>query len=691
MYTSDLNNTWGTKRKYGERASSCASSAGSMDSRLSERFEGFNTLGNNRPSAALLMQVHPIFGPSPFPGSRHKKPRRDTAEESDDSESGSSRHAGLPGPSNAREAYFRMRTLIQNERKGATHGESIDQSSSCASISLDGKDIQTHGEPTDILTTDPLKRKPASGRQTLSRMRVAVVKWQIRKQFFELTADPSADSERSGIHTWRRRRAVADALFSTGSKGKEWAALVVRRFSKSTERQIAGLRAILRLRVEEERLDMPSCRALGTRPECFDRSYNLLNLIFLRSEHPSFFQDVVTPVLRDWPADEPCAIAWLAQVIPNFMPRVDTGVMSGYGRRVIQNAKPLTSRWQWGMWLLLALFLGRVEWTQNRTEILSVAKFILHVGMEALGNQTTDAVGTIRTDSERTTLKVLYSIVFTCLKCGGEDTLPSIVPSAMTLGPFVEVCIEALCANGSMTCSALKALALLRNVPTVMEDIPQNKMSALATCCMDIVLGRGLWNKALLTAKSPEASFPLIPEEDAFDVLCRLPQPTFPKALAAALADCPVCLDPSSQDHLQLFDMLEPLLWLSNMPSSIPEAHRALVDGDACEFLAKIILDSPQETWSWQDRAIWRVKGEAITCLGNIIEKMDEMELRSRLREDVVKAIVEMRDNSEVPLAQRDQGTFTLIRYKAAACRCGVVPFCAEKLVQDPESSTARE
>lgn len=163
--------------------------------------------------------------------------------------------------------------------------------------------------------------------------------------------------------------------------------------------------------------------------------------------------------------------------------------------------------------------------------------------------------------------------------------------------------------------------------------------------------------------------------------------------LATALDNCPVSLDPStsSQDHLKLFDILEPLLWLSNMPASIAEAHHALVVGGACEFLAKIILDSPQETWLWEDRAIWRIKGEAITCLGNIIEKMDQTELRSRLSENTIKAIADIRDNTEAPLVQRDQATFTLRRYKAAAGRCDVEPLCKHTLGQEAEGSNGEQ
>lgn len=120
------------------------------------------------------------------------------------------------------------------------------------------------------------------------------------------------------------------------------------------------------------------------------------------------------------------------------------------------------------------------------------------------------------------------------------------------------------------------------------------------------------------------------------------------------------------------------------MPTSAPEAHCALVMGGACEFLAKIILDSPQETWLWRDRAIWRIKGEAITCLGNIIEKMDQPELRSHLREDIVKTIADIRDNTEAPLVQRDQAMFTLVRYKAAAGCRNVEPLCKERLKPEP-------
>ncbi|KAG8924065.1 hypothetical protein FRC00_005528 [Tulasnella sp. 408] len=299
--------------------------------------------------------------------------------------------------------------------------------------------------------------------------------------------------------------------------------------------------------------------------------------------------------------------------------------------------------------------------------------------MEAFGNRSSDATGNYSMPDETSKLKVLYSILSTCLKCD-EESLRFILPSTIILQPFVEACVDALCANGSMTCSALKALALLSNIPTGIENLPHERTCTLSSCCMNIVLGGVFWDKSAISEECITSTFKFIPEEDAFDILCRLPHGIFSAALAVALNYCPVSLDPSSQDHLKLFDILEPLLWLSNMRASIPEAHRALVKGGACEFLAKIILDSPQETWLWQDRAIWRIKGEAITCLGNIIEKMDQSELRSHLREDIIKAIADIRDNTAAPLVQRDQAMFTLLRYKTVA-GCGDVELlCKERL-----------
>lgn len=326
-------------------------------------------------------------------------------------------------------------------------------------------------------------------------MREAVVKWHSRKQFLEFIDLPSS------IHSWRRRRTVADELLSTCSKGEEWTALVGRRFTKTTARQAAGLHAILDLRVEEETLHSSSFPDKILQPDCPSRSYNLFKVVYLSSEQQSLFQDVIPQVLRSWPADKPCAIVWLARVLPGFMSSIDGELMSRYGRQAIQNAKPWTNVWLDGMWLLTALFLGQFALTEGLRTTHSVAKFILHAGMEVFGKEASDAIGTTRGPSEVVMLSVLYPVVLTCLQSGEGEFLQAVVPSTITLGPFVGACVDALYANGSMTCSALKALALLRDVPTALEDIAPPKMSLLISCCMDIVLVKGLWSKSSLIEK----------------------------------------------------------------------------------------------------------------------------------------------------------------------------------------------
>lgn len=108
------------------------------------------------------------------------------------------------------------------------------------------------------------------------------------------------------------------------------------------------------------------------------------------------------------------------------------------------------------------------------------------------------------------------------------------------------------------------------------------------------------------------------------------------------------------------------------MPSGIQQVHHALVEGGACEFLANVILNSLPNTWMWEHRAAWRVKGEAITCLGNIIERMDELALRSRIKTEIVEAMVAIYNNVEYPLAERQHAEFTLKRYREAVDRYGI-------------------
>ncbi|KAG8921248.1 hypothetical protein FRC01_000347 [Tulasnella sp. 417] len=168
-------------------------------------------------------------------------------------------------------------------------------------------------------------------------------------------------------------------------------------------------------------------------------------------------------------------------------------------------------------------------------------------------------------------------------------------------------------------------------------------------------------------------------EEDAFDILCHLPEAIFAEALASELKAPTSKLDSHTEDSSDVFQLLDPLLWLSNMPSAIKAAHWALVDGGTYSFLAKIVDYPVSPTWVWQDRDIWRAKGQAMTCLGNIIERMDGPQIRGHITKEMIDSVVAIKTNEEAPLAQRDQAKFTLQRYTAVAERCGIEPYYREK------------
>ncbi|KAG9010277.1 hypothetical protein FRB90_007883 [Tulasnella sp. 427] len=332
--------------------------------------------------------------------------------------------------------------------------------------------------------------------------------------------------------------------------------------------------------------------------------------------------------------------------------------MSKYARKVVQTAASWTSEWLAGFRLLFRGFKG--VGTEDQALTLSLGKTLVYVGMEAIATA----------------------------KMSGSETFFAMIPSSVTLEKFWRACIGMLSARSSLDRSALALLALLRDVTGVLEDLSPSELQSLASSCLAAVLHTkvddsydlGVSGRLDPCVYSESRIHRTILEEDAFDILCRIPRPHFANAVAGALADCPILLDPFSPDHLELFGILEPLLWLSNMPKSIPEGHQALVEGGTCEFLSKIILAYPQESWSLQERGIWRIKGEAMTCLGNIIEKMNAAEELSRVQEDVVTAIVKIRDNEDAPSMQRDQAIFTLRRYKAAAVKNGVSPRCGEQL-----------
>lgn len=109
------------------------------------------------------------------------------------------------------------------------------------------------------------------------------------------------------------------------------------------------------------------------------------------------------------------------------------------------------------------------------------------------------------------------------------------------------------------------------------------------------------------------------------------------------------------------------------------QAHRTLVVGGACGFLACVLQPRKWDPTT-QDRGLWRAKGLAMTCLGNIIEMMDEEECREHVTKKMVESIVAIKQHGDVPLVQKGQAIFTLQRYTLVAECWGIQPYYREIL-----------
>lgn len=133
---------------------------------------------------------------------------------------------------------------------------------------------------------------------------------------------------------------------------------------------------------------------------------------------------------------------------------------------------------------------------------------------------------------------------------------------------------------------------------------------------------------------------------------------------------------PNASSPYKPLGLVERLLSLSNMKMMEEQTHHALVGGSACEFLAHSLKYTGGLAAG--DRGLWRAKGLAMTCLGNIVERMDKEQFCNCINEEMVACIVAIKKDQEVPLVQKGQAIFLLQRYTLAADRLGVQPFHRE-------------
>ncbi|KAG8921246.1 hypothetical protein FRC01_000345 [Tulasnella sp. 417] len=509
---------------------------------------------------------------------------------------------------------------------------------------------------------------------------------------------------------WKRRRNAAKALIQIASTEQDGESIVAKAFVRTDLTQEIGTNAIVTLGAEEsDPLEQELAYGCYERPSSYislkssEKAAQLLNLVISHSKGSSFFQQTIPSILRTESSpgtytfnhQASAAIPYLATAFPIQFGLIDAFIIKDFGFWLIQGDAYPSIRWLRGIKILdiLVNHIARNEPKQQEMRI-SVACRVLHaVARSMIGayGRGSAVFGLGREIPSATPLSLRAALSAILQTENNPKALNSILPFRPTLRAFNEA-LGNICIRESNTSLrlALRLLVLMRDIPEAKGSLSSHTAHSVADVCIRIVIARvdGPSGVKISSGELADAEVPqLSSDEDAFDVLCHLGEIVFAEALERALktrhyTPYTTYYTPDTAHYVSAgdFALLEPLLWLSNMPRHIKVAHRALVRGHACKFLATIIPYQVSATWEWHERERWRAKGQAMTCLGNIIERMDESQVRDHVTKEMIDSVVAIRTNEEAPLAQRDQAKFTLQRYTVVADRWGIEPYYREEL-----------
>ncbi|KAG8946762.1 hypothetical protein FRC04_011418 [Tulasnella sp. 424] len=578
-----------------------------------------------------------------------------------------------------------------HKRVQRKYGPRTDTSTSSRSSVSSGLTEQFSSSGSDTVDEDEGPRSSANAEAAPSRLfgkaRHIWVKRRAKKLFLKFTTQSRHQTRTPG---WRRRRDAADALIQIASKEVGGEDIVARRFVKTASRQKDGTNAILSLGVEEcDRFDAdpntPGYLSLQTSGV----AARLLNLVVSHSKGSSFFSETIPGILRhvDSNPEASVAIPYLATAFPNQFELTDPVLVQDFASWLVTEYEDSSLWWLRGI-RILDLLMNRVlpdAPRQREMKRLMAAK-VLGAVTEAFTPPPVEGfwepVTDIGIDDHPLRRSIPLRAVVSAIWIAGDSTsaLGSILPDSQCLVRFAKW-LGTICTETKFDTDvglALKALALMRDVLEVRDFLSMTDLDDLAAHCVEAVFFQF---PRKMTAPRKSADFEiqeLKPDEDAFDILCYLKEPKFAQALESKFKPRASELDSPNTDPSYALRLLEPLLWLSNMPSDIKIAHRALVQSGACNFLAKIISSPVSPTWKWEEREVWRAKGQAMTCLGNLTERMDESQLREYVTKEIIDNVVAIKTDEEAPVAQRDQANFTLERYQIVADRCGIEPYYKE-------------
>ncbi|KIO17259.1 hypothetical protein M407DRAFT_225909 [Tulasnella calospora MUT 4182] len=512
-----------------------------------------------------------------------------------------------------------------------------------------------------------------------SRVSRIIAKRRAKKLLVTLIATNDYGADHSA--TRQRRSEAATGLMKIAKEELSGENIVARRFLKTPSRWGKGAQALLKL--SDDELDAMGYRAVHPVLEP-TASMKLLDIVRRREGNVSFFGITISNTL-EIAMDGAAAILYLALTeMESFFRHIDEKVIFSFCKRVIDAEATLCPKWYCGVKLLYALFLNA------RCHKWKDSYFLPPLLSNMFGGLILQAQRAVNPDVPMTSGAFenpqLLPLVARCCEEIETDSGLDALPPPETLKPFIELLISIILPEGTGQPSpsldrgfALRTLIPLLKSRAVVGFIPTSKLPGLGVGFMEMALRPHTVGTQVEDGLDKDIFRPRRRRLDEWAIisLSRLPEPIFSNALSLALNKGIARLDYLAATPYEPLGLVERLLWISNIKVILAErAHQALVDAGACGFLAHVI--SWQSDAAPQDRGIWRAKGLALTCLGNLVERMDARQCRTYITKEIIEAVVAIKEHGEVPLVQKGQAIFTLQRYTLTAERWSIQTYYRE-------------
>ncbi|KAG8915709.1 hypothetical protein FRC00_001081 [Tulasnella sp. 408] len=481
------------------------------------------------------------------------------------------------------------------------------------------------------------------------------------------------------IEAKSKRYSAAAELLGIVRDARDGEEIIAREFVKNKSRQDIG--SLLKL--SDDHLEELGAAAVYPNADPEAMYKQLLSVVLMHSNEASFIR-TIRAQLREG-MEGTAAVLYVATARPQrFFDRIGIHVIANFCNRAIRFHAPFCPKWYCAVKLLCMILKHRDPiMLRDQALLASLLSITIDSFIEIVAEEwQTEVSSTSEYQFVFYGLPILPLIAGCCEGVlrylqweGGANSGP--------LKSFLELLIRFVCrlhlgprrlnAEGGL---GIYVLTSFFKVPLVIELFVETELSGFASFLVDIMLhpwtvdrGTDDFEKDILK--------PLAAKEDlCLTCLCSLPGSTFSGALSGALKEGMLKLDSPNPNPYEPLGLVERLLWLSNVKMNEEQIHLALIGGRAWELLARALKHTG--SLDPDDRGLWRAKGLAMTCLGNIIERMDKEQLCDCVQEEMIACVVAIKEDATVPLVQKGQAIFLLQRYTLAADRLRVQPFHRE-------------